>query len=126
MKIVLIADDSPVVRKVGKRLLEDMGFVVADASNASDAIQICKDSMPDVVIIDRGMPGPNAIDAIAEIRRMGNDTRILYSLSEVIVPEMTRAKRAGADGFLVKPFDRSILERRLEEAKVALPDQYAA
>ena len=123
MKIVLFADDSPVVRKVGGRLLEDMGFVVVDASNASDAIQMCRDNMPDVVIFDRGMPGPNAVDAIAEIRRMdgGSDPRIIYSLSEVIVSEMAKAKRAGADGFLIKPFDKSILERRLAEARVALP-----
>jgi two-component system, chemotaxis family, chemotaxis protein CheY len=128
MKIVLIADDSPVVRKVGRRLLEDLGFVVVDASNTSDAVQICKDNMPDIVIIDRGMPGPDAIDAIADIKRMpgGMDIRILYALSEVIVSEMTKAKRAGADGFLIKPFDKSILERRLAEARVTLPNQQAA
>lgn len=128
MKIVMIADDSPVIRKVGRRLLEDMGFVVVDAGDANQLIESCRDNMPDVVIVDRDMPGPDSIEVIREISRMpGNqNTKILYCLSEIIVSEMAKAKRAGASGFLMKPFDRSVLEAKFEEAGIGKSESVAA
>jgi two-component system chemotaxis response regulator CheY len=120
MKIILVADDAPVIRKVARRLLQDMGFVVVEAETGDQVVAICRDNMPDAVIIDYDMPGVKSIDAISEIVRMpgGKDCKIIYSTSELLIPEMTRAKRAGANGFLMKPFNRKILAHKLTEAGV--------
>lgn len=128
MKIVMIADDSPVIRKVGRRLLEDMGFVVVDAHDASQAVEMCRENMPDVVILDRDMPGPDTLDVIGEISLMpgGRNAKILYCLSEMMIPEMTKAKRAGARGFLMKPFDKAVLEAKFAEAGIPNPSSQAA
>lgn len=128
MKIVMIADDSPVIRKVGRRLLEDMGFVVVDAQDANQAVEMCRDNMPDVVILDHDMPGPDTLEVISEILLLpdGRKAKILYCLSEVKVPEMTKAKRAGACGFLMKPFDKAVLEAKFAEAGIADPASQAA
>jgi two-component system, chemotaxis family, chemotaxis protein CheY len=117
MKIILIADDSPVIRKVGRRLLEDMGFVVAEAVNGAEAIVFCRENMPDAAIIDWDMPGQSGIDVINEITSLpsGDVVKILFCTSALLVPEMTRAKRAGAKGFLMKPFSRRLLEQKLAE-----------
>ena len=127
MRIVMIADDSPVIRKVGRRLLEDMGFVVVDAVDGNQAIEVCRDNMPDIIVMDRSMPGPDSVDLIREITMLpgGDDTKILYCLSEVMVAEMTKAKRAGAAGFLMKPFDRAVLEEKLAEAGIEAREQAA-
>jgi two-component system chemotaxis response regulator CheY len=118
MKIILVADDAPVIRKVARRLLQDMGFVVVEAETGDQVVTICRENMPDAVILDYDMPGMKSIDVIAEIVRMpgGRDCRIIYSTSELLIPEMTRAKRAGASGFLLKPFNRKILGHKLSEA----------
>ena len=128
MKIVLIADDSPVIRKVGRRLLEDIGYVVMEASSGTDAIEQCRLNMPDVVIIDRDMPGPSAVDTIAQIARMpvNKPATILFCLSEVKIPEVMKAKRAGAAGFLLKPFDSDVLKEKFAEYGIDVPSEEAA
>ncbi len=120
MKIILVADDSPVIRKVARRLLEDMGFVVVEAETGDEVLATCRANMPDAVLLDWDMPGVKSIDVIQDVVRMpGAETcKILYCTSEMLVPEMTRAKRSGANGFLMKPFNRKTLAYKLGEAGV--------
>lgn len=117
MKIVLIADDSPVIRKIGRRIMEDMGFIVTEARDGSEAISICQDNMPDVVIVDWEMPGMSGTEVIGQIARMENaeSSKLIYCTSELLVPEMMRAKRAGASAFLMKPFNRKLLSQKFAE-----------
>ena len=117
MKIVLLADDTPVIRKVGTRLLEDLGFVVVQACDGQEALAICRDNMPDAAIIDWDMPDMAGIDVIGEIARLPEaiDAKLIYCTSETLVSEMMRAKRAGASAFLLKPFNRVLLAQKLAE-----------
>lgn len=128
MKIVMIADDSPVIRKVARRLLEDMGFVVVEAAEGARAISMCRDNMPDIVIVDWDMPDRSGIEVIAEIAHLDDaaNTKFLYCTSEIMIPEMTRAKRAGATAFLMKPFNRNILLEKLSAAGIPGSDADAA
>lgn len=128
MKIFLIADDSPVVRKVARRLIEDLGFIVVEAQNAEEAYEICRDNMPDAAIIDWDMPGTDSIEIIRGIRMLpdGENIRILYCTSEVLLGEMTRAKRAGASGFLLKPYNRKLLIQKFIDAGIMGQPQRAA
>jgi len=123
MKIVMLADDSPVIRKVGKRIIEGLGFVVVEAADAEEAIARARDATPDVALIDWDMPGMNGSDLVRELRALPEtaDMKIVYCTSSLIVPEMTKAKRAGAQGFLMKPFNRKLLIDKFSE--IGIPPQ---
>ena len=117
MKIFMIVDDSPVIRKVGRRLIEDLGFVVVEAEDGEEALAFARENMPDGIMVDWEMPGLSGIEVIAGLASLpgSENTKILFCTSEVMVPEMTKAKRAGAVGFIMKPFNRNILKAKLAE-----------
>jgi two-component system, chemotaxis family, chemotaxis protein CheY len=106
---LLIADQSDVVRKVGKRLLAALDFNVSEAGSADDAIFQCIRELPDVMIVDAGMSG--ALDLITYVRSLpgSTKTRIYYCVIETDLKKMMAGKRAGANDFLLKPFDRKCL-----------------
>lgn len=120
MKIFLIVDDSPVIRKVARRILEGMNFVVCEAEDGVDALEKCEHNMPDVILVDWQMPKMDGLEFIEALRQReaADNTKILYCTSEVMVSEMTRAKRAGCQGYLLKPYTKSILENKLSEIGV--------
>jgi two-component system chemotaxis response regulator CheY len=128
MKIFAIADDSPVIRKVTRRLVEDYGFVVVEAPDGNSALSLCRTNMPDAILVDWEMPDMHGVDVVREIAAMPEAERckIVFMTSEMLVPEMTRAKRAGAAGFLMKPFNRKILAAKLGELGLIEPGQKAA
>lgn len=109
MQRLMIADGSDVVRKVGKRILSEIGFLVAEAGSADEAMTRCKADLPDVMIVDAGMEG--ALELIQGVRTLSNgkDVRIFYCVIEADLKKMMLGKRAGANDFLLKPFDRKIL-----------------
>jgi two-component system chemotaxis response regulator CheY len=109
MQRLMIADTSDVVRKVGKRILSELGFLVSEAGSDREALQRCSVEMPNLLIVDAGMEG--AIDLISTIRAMdeGKNVRIYYCVVEADLKKMMLGKRAGANDFLLKPFDRKIL-----------------
>jgi two-component system chemotaxis response regulator CheY len=105
----MIADGSDIVRKVGKRILSEIGFLVAEAGTQREAITGCTAEMPNIIIVDAGLEG--ALELIAAVRAMpnGKSVRIFYCVIEADLKKMMVGKRAGADDFLLKPFDRKIL-----------------
>lgn len=109
MRRLMIADDSAVICKVAKRILTGLDFLVVEASNAGEAMIMCDAELPDVILVDAGMV--SALDLIASIRQMegGKNVRIYYMMIEREFKQMMAGKRAGADDFLLKPFDRRIL-----------------
>jgi len=127
MKIFMIADDSPVIRKVAKRLIQDLGFVVVEAESGDHAQALCADNMPDGILIDWDMPGLTGIELVDWLKRNrdAENLKMLYCTSQVMVPEMTKAKRAGAHGFLLKPFNRDMIAHKFKEVGL-LEDQTQA
>jgi len=109
MQRLMIADGSDVVRKVGKRILSELGFVVVEAASAQEAVSRCRAEIPSFLIVDAALEG--ALDLIAQVRGMpnGKAVRIFYCVIEADLKKMMVGKRAGADDFLLKPFDRKIL-----------------
>lgn len=106
---LLIADQSDVVRKVAKRILTGMNFEVIEARSAADATARCMKGLPPFVIVDASMDG--ALELIQFIRTIpGNErTRIYYCIVEADLRKMMAGRRAGANDFLMKPFDRKTL-----------------
>lgn len=111
MKRFMIVDASSVVRKIAKRILAEEGATVYEAEAGDHMIEMCNYEMPDCVIISSSLPDMEAHDAIASLRRLpdGKHVKILLLTVELNVGKIMRAKRAGADGYLMKPFNREIL-----------------
>lgn len=109
MQRLMIVDDSSVIRKVAKRILTGLGFLVSEADSVQQAERHCQAELPHVLIVDATMP--DALDLIARVRKMrgGTSVRIHYCLVEADLKSMMQGKRAGADDFLLKPFDRRVL-----------------
>ncbi|TCL74459.1 response regulator [Rhizobium sp. BK251] len=109
MQRFMITDASDVVRKVGKRILSELDFLVSEASSAHEAFAHCQTQLPDYLIVDSGMEG--ALELIATIRGMpdGKNVKIYYCVIEADLKKLMQGKRAGATDFLLKPFDRKIL-----------------
>lgn len=117
MKLCLVVDDASVIRKIARHILESMRFTVAEAETAQQALELCRDEMPDLVLLDWQMPGSSAIETIAGIRAIRSDRRavIVYCTTEYDSVDISRAFAAGADTFLMKPFDRQSLDAKLSE-----------
>lgn len=109
MQRLMIADNSDIVRKVGKRILSEIGFLIAEAGDAHEALRGCQTELPNFMIVDASLDG--ALDLIAAVRALpnGKDVKIFYCVIEADLKKMMAGKRAGADEFLLKPFDRKIL-----------------
>jgi two-component system, chemotaxis family, chemotaxis protein CheY len=111
MKTCLIVDDSAVIRKVARRILSDLQFVITEAEYGTDALIKCRGQMPDVILLDHVLPDMTAIEFIETIKRRGGPKMpsILLCISEFDVPRIMKAKRAGATGYVLKPFTRATL-----------------
>ncbi|RWN67879.1 MAG: response regulator [Mesorhizobium sp.] len=121
MKRCMFVDDSSVIRKVAKRILGGSDMLVIEAASGFDAVEMCVADMPDIIVIDGALPDMQAVDVIRRVRAMESPVQpqILISLVEVDVASIMRAKRAGAQGYLLKPFNRPQLLERFRTLTVA-------
>ncbi len=112
MKSCLIVDDSSVVRKVARRLLEDMDFIVDEAEDGQEAFDKCRQEMPDAILLDWQMPIMGGIEFLKLLRAYvgGSIPKVVYCITESDIGQLALAKKAGANDFMMKPFDRDILE----------------
>lgn len=108
MKRCMIVDDSSVIRKVAKRILSGSHYSVVEAGNGGEALEMCAIDMPDMVMIDATLPDMASEDLIRRIVALDPELRpqILICMPELDVATIMRAKRAGASGYVLKPFNR--------------------
>ena len=113
----LIVDDSSVVRKVAGQIIQSLGYSVSEAESGDDAVGLCDVLMPDVIFMDWHMPGSKPLEAIRAIRALDREVRpfIIYVVTEFDTLDIARALSAGADGYMMKPFDRQMLIEKLDE-----------
>ncbi len=118
MKTCLIVDDSRVIRKVARRILEDMGFSVQEAGDGLEALQACRRAMPDAILLDWTMPVMTGIDFIKQLRLepKGDAPKVVFCTTENDVERIAEAIKAGADEYMMKPFDGDILQSKFAEA----------
>jgi two-component system copper resistance phosphate regulon response regulator CusR len=110
---VLVAEDDPGLRDVLVLGLEDHGYQVDAAERGDDAIDLFKFYDYDVAIVDWRMPGAEGIDVVAWARKHGKPTAILMLTARDAPPDRIRGLDAGADDYLVKPFDFGELLARI-------------
>ncbi len=117
MKSCLVVDDSSVVRKVARRILEDMNFVVEEAEDGQEAFEKCASEMPDSILLDWNMPVMSGLDFLKKLRAYdgGDKPRVVFCTTENDVGHIAMALKAGANEYMMKPFDREILEAKFLE-----------
>lgn len=121
MKLCLIVDDSEIIRKYTRLIFESLDYRVIEAENPREAVDRLVGEPPHIIIVDWQMPGFNATHFISEVRQMDLSRRpyIIYMTTENDADVINRAQLAGADDFLLKPFNRDIIEMKLQEIRLA-------
>lgn len=116
MKTCLIVDDSRVIRKVSRHILETLGFTVDEAENGKEGLERCGEAMPDVILLDWNMPVMTGIEFIIQLRRTpgGDKPKVVFCTTENDVAHIREAISAGADEYVMKPFDHETLQIKLQ------------
>ena len=116
MKSCLIVDDSSVVRKVARRILENMDYIVEEAEDGQDAFDKCRQEMPDAILLDWNMPIMSGLEFLKLLRAYvgGDKPHIVYCTVENDIGAIALALKAGANDYMMKPFDRAILEAKFD------------
>lgn len=114
MKSCLIVDDSRVVRKVASRIVHDLGFECREAEDGQKACESCEKSMPDAILLDWNMPIMSGIEFLERLRQMpnGDIPKVIFCTTENDISHIQRAMQAGANEYIMKPFDSEIIETK--------------
>ncbi len=114
MKSCLVVDDSKVIRMVARRILEELEFQVEEAIDGKDALESCLRSMPDAILLDWNMPVMTGIEFLRSLRDAdGGDTPVVvFCTTENDLTHIREAMEAGANEYIMKPFDSDILEAK--------------
>ncbi len=117
MKTCLVVDDSRVVRKVARKILEDLEFVCTEAEDGKQAMEACAKLMPDAILLDWNMPVMTGIEFLRRLRKMsgGNQPKVVFCTTENDLSHITEALGAGADEYIMKPFDSDIIETKFSQ-----------
>jgi DNA-binding response OmpR family regulator len=110
---VLVAEDDPGLRQILVMGLRDYGYQVDEAERGDDAIDLFKFYDYDVAVLDWRMPGAEGIDVVAWARKNNKPTALLMLTARDAPPDRIRGLDAGADDYLVKPFDFGELLARI-------------
>jgi two-component system chemotaxis response regulator CheY len=113
----MVVDDSRSIRRIVGDILREAGFEVADAANGRLALSLLESGFkPDVALIDWNMPEMNGIELVKEIRSRSeyDDVPLMMVTTETEMERMAAAFVAGANEYLMKPFDREAMLEKLQ------------
>lgn len=112
----LVVDDSKVIRKVARHILETLNFSVNEAVDGSDALNQCMTAPPDVILLDWNMPVMSGMEFLRALRSTDLAVRpkVVFCTTENGMGHIRAAIDAGADEYVMKPFDRETLETKLQ------------
>ncbi len=117
MSTCLVVDDSSVIRKVARRILEGLEFEIAEAENGEEAIEACRRQIPDAILLDWNMPKMDGYEFLRVLRRLpgGDKPKVVFCTTDNDVAHIARALHAGANEYIMKPFDKDIVEAKFQE-----------
>src|SRR6476620_4360491 len=117
MKTCLVVDDSSVIRKVARRILEGLEFQIVEAEDGEQALDACKKQLPEAILLDWNMPKMDGYEFLRSLRRLPvgdfffDDT----ATTENDVAHIARALHAGANEYIMKPFDKEIIAAKFQQ-----------
>ena len=114
----LVVDDSLVVRKAARRIIEGFGFTVREAKDGQEALEACRESLPDGVLLDWNMPVMDGITFLRAARaEFGPERpRVVLCTTEAELARIVQALEAGAQEYVMKPFDADIIRDKFTQA----------
>lgn len=114
----LVVDDSLVVRKAARRIIEGFGFLVREAKDGQEALDACRVQLPDGVLLDWNMPVMDGVTFLRAVRaEFGPDRPIIVlCTTEIEMGKIVEALGAGAQEYVMKPFDADILRDKFTQA----------
>ena len=117
MKSCLIVDDSKVVRMVARKIIEGLNFAIEEADNGQSAMDQCLKRMPDAILLDWNMPVMSGIDFLRNLRQMsgGQTPVVVFCTTENDIQHIQEAISAGANEYIMKPFDSEIIESKFTQ-----------
>ena len=117
MKTCLVVDDSDVVRKVAQHIFETLEFEASEAESGQAGLDACAKAMPDAILLDSHIPPMATVEFLASLRALANGDKpvVIYCATENNSSEIARALSAGADDYVMKPFDRESLRKKLAD-----------
>lgn len=117
----LIVDDSRMIRKFARTILEGLGYKVAEAENGEEALGRCKASMPDLILLDWNMPVMGGVEFVSALRREQASLRpkVVFCTSNADTDHIRKGIEAGADEYVIKPFDQQTLQAKLQRIGAA-------
>lgn len=120
MKTCLIVDDSRVIRKISRQILESVGFDCDEAENGQVALDHCKRKMPGFILLDWSMPVMDGMQFIKAMRPLpgGDAPVVVFCTNETNVDSIQKALDAGANEYIMKPFDADIIRGKLEQLEL--------
>lgn len=120
MKHCLVVDDSRVIRTVARRILEDLHYSVAEAEDGMAALRACHEKMPDLIFLDWELPTMKGLEFLKSVRGQqdGGHPVILFCTTESDAGEIAGAMGAGANDYVMKPFDAAAIRAKLAEIGV--------
>jgi two-component system chemotaxis response regulator CheY len=118
VKTCLVVDDSRVVRKVARRILESLDFEITEAVDGADALTACRAAMPDAVLLDWHMPMMDGMEFLKRLRAEpgGEAPSVVICSAENRSDRIREALETGADEYMMKPFDGEIMVAKFGEA----------
>ena len=115
--LCLVVDDSRTIRHVAATMLKGLGFKVAEAEHGAAAVAFCRKTVPDFVLLDWNMPEMDGITCLRALRGMALEPRplVVMCTTESGMPKIREALEAGADEYIMKPYDREVLLDKLAQ-----------
>jgi two-component system chemotaxis response regulator CheY len=117
MRSCLIVDDSKVIRMVAKKILHELAFETVEAEDGQQALNRCLERLPDAVLLDWNMPVMNGIEFLRELRKLpgGDKPVVVFCTTENDIEHIQEAITAGANEYIMKPFDSEILQAKFSQ-----------
>ncbi len=117
MKTCLIVDDSKVVRMVARKILEGLDFETEEAEDGQQALEACAKNMPNAVLLDWNMPVKNGLEFLQELRALQGVEQpiVVFCTTENDMAHIQEAIKAGANEYIMKPFDSEIIESKFSQ-----------
>jgi two-component system, chemotaxis family, chemotaxis protein CheY len=117
MQTCLVVEDSKIVRKMSTGMVRELGFEVDEAEDGLVAQDKVLSDMPDIILLDWHMPNMSGLEFIHWLRTEapnGGDPIVIFCTAETDMSHIQEALMAGANEYVMKPFDAEILRSKLE------------